>query len=146
MTSQPSTQNLANQFGRRVALHLDHGTHQLPYDISERLRAARTRALSSRRLAASEIQTATALESLGDGTARLHFSDKARNTYNMIMSFIPLVCLLVGLMVLHEFHDDQSAHELAEIDSALLVDDLPPQAYADPAFLDFLKNQPSSKE
>jgi hypothetical protein len=93
-----------------------------------------------------EMQAATALQYLGDGTARLHFSDKARNTYNMIMSFIPLVCLLVGLMVLHEFHDDQSAHELAEIDSALLVDDLPPQAYADPAFLDFLKNQPSSKE
>lgn len=146
MTSQPSTQNLANQFGRRVALHLDHGAQQLPYDISERLRAARTRALAVRRLSAPESQTAHIVESMGNGTARLHFSDKTRNTYNMLMSFIPLVCLLIGLMILHEFHDDQNAHELAEIDSALLIDDLPPQAYTDPAFFDFLKNQPLARD
>jgi hypothetical protein len=29
---------------------------------------------------------------------------------------------------------------LAEVDSALLIDDLPPAAYADPGFLQFLKN------
>jgi hypothetical protein len=36
--------------------------------------------------------------------------------------------------------DDDRANELAEIDSALLIDDLPPAAYADPGFLQFLKN------
>jgi hypothetical protein len=35
---------------------------------------------------------------------------------------------------------------LAEVDSALLIDDLPPQAYADPAFAYFLKNNPGNKE
>jgi hypothetical protein len=36
--------------------------------------------------------------------------------------------------------DDDRANELAEVDSALLIDDLPPAAYADPGFLQFLKN------
>jgi hypothetical protein len=35
---------------------------------------------------------------------------------------------------------DNRANELAEVDSALLIDDLPPAAYADPGFLQFLKN------
>jgi len=50
------------------------------------------------------------------------------------------------LMLLYEFHNDQTALELAEIDSALLIDDLPPHAYTDPAFVDFLKNQALQKD
>jgi hypothetical protein len=34
---------------------------------------------------------------------------------------------------------NQRARELAEIDVAILVDDLPPDAYADPGFSQFLK-------
>ncbi len=48
--------------------------------------------------------------------------------------------------MLYEFHNDESALELAEIDSALLIDDLPPQAYADPAFIDFLKINNKQKD
>ena len=62
------------------------------------------------------------------------------------VSLIPLVCLAAGLMLLYDFHNDESALELAEIDSALLIDDLPPQAYADPAFIDFLKIQNKQKD
>ena len=36
--------------------------------------------------------------------------------------------------------DEKRAHELAEVDAALLTDDLPPAAYADPGFLQFLKS------
>jgi hypothetical protein len=32
----------------------------------------------------------------------------------------------------------------AEIDAALLADDLPPAAYSDPGFLAFLKNPPAT--
>ena len=62
------------------------------------------------------------------------------------MSFIPLICLAAGLMLLYDFHNDQAALELAEVDSALLIDDLPPEAYADPAFIDFLKNKTLQKD
>jgi hypothetical protein len=48
--------------------------------------------------------------------------------------------------MLYDFHNDQTAFELAEVDSALLVDDLPPQAYADPGFAHFMKSSNSNKD
>jgi len=43
------------------------------------------------------------------------------------------------LAFIQHITDDDRANELAEVDSALLTDDLPPSAYADPGFLQFLK-------
>jgi hypothetical protein len=43
--------------------------------------------------------------------------------------------LLTINMVLDEFR----ANEVAEVDAALLTDDLPPTAYTDPGFVHFLK-------
>jgi hypothetical protein len=40
-----------------------------------------------------------------------------------------------------DFSDDFLAQDLAEIDSAILADDLPPAAYTDPGFAQFLKNR-----
>jgi hypothetical protein len=54
--------------------------------------------------------------------------------------------LVAGLVLIHEFHNDQSALELAEIDSALLIDDLPPNAYTDPSFLDYLNYEVNSPQ
>ena len=34
---------------------------------------------------------------------------------------------------------DERLNEVAEVDAALLTDDLPPEAYADPGFMQFLK-------
>ena len=39
--------------------------------------------------------------------------------------------------------DNDRATEVAELDAALLTDDLPPEAYADPGFLQFIKSDPS---
>ena len=35
--------------------------------------------------------------------------------------------------------DEYRANEIAEVDAALLTDDLPPTAYTDPGFVHFLK-------
>ena len=45
----------------------------------------------------------------------------------------------MGLIAINVIQDDNRASELAEIDAALLTDDLPPSAYADPGFSQFLK-------
>jgi len=47
--------------------------------------------------------------------------------------------LVFGLIAINVIQDDKRANELAEIDAALLTDDLPPAAYADPGFSQFLK-------
>jgi hypothetical protein len=41
--------------------------------------------------------------------------------------------------VIHSLENDRRASEVAEVDAALLTDDLPPAAYADPGFIQFLK-------
>jgi hypothetical protein len=42
-------------------------------------------------------------------------------------------------VLIYNFQSDRRATELAEVDAALLTDELPPAAYADPGFLQFLK-------
>ena len=54
-------------------------------------------------------------------------------------SLVPLVALVVGLMVIDTVQTNNRMLELAEVDSALLVDDLPPAAFSDPGFVQFLK-------
>jgi len=135
-----------DQLGMRMAALLDQHTQQLPYDISERLRAARTRALAAGRAKRAELITVSDAQIQSNGSLRLPFQTSTQDIYKLLASFIPLVCLAVGLMLLYDFHNNQAAMELAEIDSALLIDDLPPQAYADPAFFDFLKNKSLQKD
>jgi hypothetical protein len=132
--------------GKRIASFLDQGNQQLSYEITERLRASRTRAIASRRSTQFELKHADDAQIQPNGSLRMPFPSKARDIFSLIVSFIPLICLAAGLMLLYEFHNDQTALELAEIDSALLADDLPPQAYTDPAFVDFLKNKTLQKD
>lgn len=131
--------------GRRLAVRLDEANQTLAYDITERLRAARMRAVASRQVSQIEWQT-TAEVQIQNGLLSLKPGNKFQLFYQTMVSLLPLVCLAAGLVFLYEFHNDQSALELAEVDSALLIDDLPPQAYADPAFAHFLKNNPGNKE
>ena len=128
-------ETMQNQFGLRIAAHLDAAVADLPHDINERLRAARARAVAARALSA---QTATHTVSQ-NGVAMLHGGDEGLNAWNRIASFLPLIALVAGLATIKNFVDDDRANQLAEVDSALLADDLPPSAYADPGFLQFLK-------
>ena len=48
----PSHDAAADLFARRVAARMTQGTEDLPYDISERLRAARMQALAKRKVVA----------------------------------------------------------------------------------------------
>jgi hypothetical protein len=63
-----------------------------------------------------------------------------RSWFNRIASVLPLVVLAAGLVLIHSAQTDRRASELAEVDAALLTDDLPPSAYADPGFVQFLKS------
>jgi len=146
MKTKSHHQDPEEHFGKFIVSHLELGKQQISYEFSERLRAARTRALASRRVLQPVLVAVTDPYLQADGSAKMPFPDKAKEIYNMFVSFIPLVCLAAGLMMLYDFHNDESALELAEIDSALLIDDLPPHAYADPAFIDFLKIKNRQKD
>ena len=52
------------------------------------------------------------------------------------------LCLLVfGMLGISEAQSDLRARELAQVDIALLTDELPPAAFADPGFLQFLQTE-----
>lgn len=124
----------ADAFGCKVAARLSAGLDELPYEINERLRAARARALPLRKRLhppqASMLARRAAAPSLGDEKLSL---------WQRVASVLPLVVLVGGLVLIHGMENEYRASELAEVDVALLTDDLPPAAYADPGFVQFLK-------
>jgi hypothetical protein len=138
MTTRSNPQNLQDQFGLRVAARLNASALDLPHDISERLRAARTRAVAARLVSQTRLQTSTGV-AVQNGVGMLHFGDEGLNLWSRLAALFPLIALVAGLALIQNIMDDDRANELAEVDSALLIDDLPPAAYADPGFLQFLK-------
>jgi hypothetical protein len=132
-TDSLQRQQAADQFGRAVAMRLSASTDELPYEVRERLRAMRVRALEARRKPA----VAPVVVGRGGG-ASLALGE--RSIWNRIASVLPLVVLAAGLVLIHTTYTERRASEIAELDAALLTDDLPPAAYADPGFVQYLKN------
>jgi hypothetical protein len=137
MTMQHTHQEPQDRFGQLVAARLTMATAELPYSVSERLRAARVQAVARRKPAV--VRTASSLASSG-GAASLTFGDQGQSWWNRIASALPLVVLAGGLILIHSVQNDRRASEVAEVDAALLTDDLPPSAYADAGFVQFLKS------
>ncbi|MEJ5989161.1 DUF3619 family protein [Ramlibacter sp. PS3R-8] len=135
MTTTQRAQRQADQFGRAVAMRLSAGAEEMPYETRERLRAARMRALALRST------PARAPVVVGRGAAAtLALGGDERSWFNRIASALPLIVLAAGLVLIHSIQTDRRASELAEVDAALLTDDLPPAAYADPGFVQYLKS------
>lgn len=133
-----------DEFGLRIAAQLNSAALDLPHDISERLRAARTRAVAARLMPQNRLQTSKSVTNQ-NGVGLLSFGDEGLNIWSRLASLLPLIALIAGLAIIQNIMDDDRANELAEVDAALLIDDLPPAAYADPGFLQFLK-MPATSE
>ncbi|MFN4349423.1 MAG: DUF3619 family protein [Hylemonella sp.] len=138
MKTMSVTANLSTQdrYGRQLAAYMDASAQQLPHDISERLRVARQQALGKYREV--QVREATGV-SLGGGVATLGGGDDERGLWPRLVSLIPLLALIAGLVTIQMVGTEQIAEELAELDAAILTDDLPPDAYSDPGFAQFLK-------
>jgi len=125
-------------FGKRITTRLAQSEDQLPHDITERLRAARVQAVEKRKQML--LQSSAILfrhghpDSLTMGQAGGHSS-----WWNKLGAAGLLLVLAAGLMVINVIQDELGAQELADIDTAILTDDLPPAAYLDAGFAQFLK-------
>jgi hypothetical protein len=126
------------QFGRRLAARLSAGNHDLPHDIGERLRAARVQAVARRKMVRGF--SAAPVVVAHNGAATLGSS-----WWTRVGSVVPLVALIAGLVAISALQDDNRANELAEVDAALLTDDLPPAAFTDPGFAQFLKSDAATE-
>ena len=136
----------AEQFARRVAVRLSDGTDALPYDISERLRAARVQALAQRKreVVVQQLRQTPAVVRQGRSAVLGGWGNEGGTWWRALASAIPLMALFVGLVVVNVNETEYSTTEVAEVDAALLTDDLPPSAYADPGFVQYLKSVDTS--
>ena len=124
------------RFGLRVASRLSDSLDDLPYEISERLRAARVQAVAKRKLVATKM--VTIIVNLGGGSSLTLGSDQP-NWWGKLATAVPLLMLVLGLIAINLIQDDLHIKEIADLDAALLTDDLPPAAYTDPGFTHYLK-------
>ncbi len=135
------------RFALKLTSRLSDAADSLPHDISERLRVSRQQAVAKRKLASlTSAATATSVSHSG-GAASMTLGtggNEPFSLWNLIASALPLVALMVGLFVINNIQNDNRASEVAEVDAALLTDDLPPAAYTDPGFVQFLKSRRDS--
>ncbi len=126
----------ADQFGLTAAALLRQGSQSLPAGIKDRLYAARLKALSVKKPEKMRIQQHVLASSSGSWSSGSH------SLWNRVGWVAPLVVLVFGLIGIAEWQQDSRINDIAELDVALLTDDVPPDAYADSGFLGFLKNGP----
>ena len=137
---QLHTDSLQNRFGLRVAARLSAGTEGLPHDIGERLRVAREQAVARRKQPAAVLRQRAAIAASRNGnTATLSFGDDGLGFWGRLTSAALVLVMAAGLIAINVIQDDDRTMEVADLDAALLTDDLPPEAYADPGFLQYLK-------
>ncbi|MEJ8849583.1 DUF3619 family protein [Variovorax rhizosphaerae] len=127
---------LEEQFARRLANRLSAGNAELPHDIGERLRVARQQAVARRKLAPALHPTEVLVSS--GGAAAL-----GGGWWTRIGAVVPLIALVIGMITISIVQDENRANDMAEVDAALLTDDLPPAAFTDPGFAQFLKTHAS---
>ena len=139
------TETLQSRYARRVAARLSDGAALAERHVEECLRVARERALDRARARRSAVAAEAIVGVSGAGGATLAWgrgddeSDAPSSWWARLGVVLPIVALVAGLMLIQYQHGRQRAAALAEIDVDLLVDELPPQAYSDPGFVEFLK-------
>ena len=87
----------------------------------------------------ARVQTASVTAASDTGSVLTWGSGERFGLWYRIGSVLPLIALVVGLLAINSLQTDSFVQELAEVDSALLTDDLPPDAFSDPGFVQFLK-------
>ena len=92
--STTPTEVAADRFALRVTARLSSGTDDLPYDISERLRASRMQALAKRKVAVPIQRTAPASVIISMGqSAALGRGSEGGSWWNAVVSAVPLLAL-----------------------------------------------------
>ncbi len=137
-TAAPS---LEARLATRLASGLSIRAQQLPHDITERLRFAREQAINrARQVRLSPVPATVIAGVTAQGTAVF---GAHRSWWQQGASVLPLVVLVCGLVAIDLWSVQEQVRAAADIDSMLLSDALPPTAYSDPGFGEFLRTDPS---
>jgi hypothetical protein len=122
-----------NDLARRIVERLDEGAVNMGRTEREKLHAARQAALARYRVAPA----AALAPALAGNFSR--FMD--RQIFG-IRHLVPLAALVLGLAAVVYIHSNGGSPDIADIDAALLTDELPIDAYLDKGFDTWLKRSP----
>jgi hypothetical protein len=123
-------------FARQLCRSLERGVRELDPAVTERLRAARERALAHR------VITTAAVVSAGGGGAVMQLGGDDK--HHPVRTFLAILALLLGVVFAYYWNAFEQASENEEIDSALLAEELPPNAYLDRGFQAWLEKHSSN--
>jgi hypothetical protein len=133
-------ENKELEFVREMRRALDESAASLPAPTTARLAAARKAALASKKAELVFVR-APVLAGAGVGSmpgANTSLPKRRRSALARFALAWPLAALVAGLFAIAYFEDQQRTAELADIDAAMLSDDLPLTAYLDHGFNAYL--------
>ncbi len=133
------TNNSSDTFGSQVARRLDTSTQQLPSRVTDRLAAGRKAAMAAMpTMSTSEVIAKSS--SINSSSTLTLSGGSSRWSWNFLGFALPALVLIVGLFIISINSDDLDANEQAEIDEAVMTDDVPISGYADRGFGVFIRN------
>ena len=122
------------RYASRVRQALNHSLKDIPPPASRRLEAARHLALLRQKQVQPEIVAAGQSTSL--------FRATTGNRY--ARQLLAALALLLGMWISFYMDSVTYVKAIEEVDSALLADDLPPEAFLDNDFFEWLKDDTSA--
>ncbi len=135
-TRPPNPDALEARTALRITRALSERSGALPHDVTERLRVARLRAVERAR----ELRKLSAAPATQQPREGAFVVSGPPSWWLRLASLAPLALLVVGLLFIQSSYVDQQVRAAAEIDAAILTDELPPQAYSDPGFAEYLRS------
>ena len=134
---------LEERFAARLASALtEYQASEMPADIEARLRFAHDRAMVAARLAQAQRAPASAVLGTPGGAAVLGAAGGPSDLpwWLRLGSLLPFAVLLGGLLLIDNHYVRTQIDAAVEVDAAILVDALPPEAYRDQGFVEYLKS------
>ncbi len=162
--NEAQRESLEARIALRIGAHLEAGAQRLPHDISERLRVAREQSIAQARASKAHVvkpvqvaQPVLGLQLAGASNSGGRLAGWSRAIARAaghgrrlddaplgwgwrLASALPVVALVAGLWGIHTWYSLEQLQAATEVDIALLTDDLPPSAYSDPGFEEFLRS------
>lgn len=125
-----------NEFGYRIRQALNEGLESLDYRTTYRLQQARQAALARHHaVGQAERIWAPSLQTAGGPPVE----DEPVNWLRRLGLVAPLLALIIGFVGIYEYQESRRISELADMDFAVLLDDVPLETYADEGFGALLK-------
>lgn len=127
------------RYASRVRQALNRGLNDISPVAARRLEAARHLAISRQKQAVPSLLLAGGLRA-SNGS----FSFGSPLNFPYARQILAIVALLLGMWLSFYWHSVQYINQIEEVDSALLADDLLPEAFFDDDIFEWLKADDSS--